>query len=79
LVGHNLHCWFAPEVVKIGDRFQEYRIEELIRLFDKVVIVLSAASVQSRWVEREVNVAPEREDRENRTLLFRARIADRPV
>jgi hypothetical protein len=61
-----LRCWFAPEDLKIGDRFQE-RIEDSIRHFDKVMIVLSAASVRSRWVEREVNAAPEREDRENRT------------
>jgi hypothetical protein len=33
------------------------------------MIVLSAASVQSRWVEREINAAREREDRENRTVF----------
>jgi hypothetical protein len=72
---NNLRCWFAPEDLKVGDRFQE-RVEESIRLFDKVMIVLSEASVQSRWVEREVNVAREREDRENRTVLFPIRIDD---
>ena len=61
--------------MKIGDRFQE-QIEESIRLFDKVMIVLSDASVQSRWVEREVNAAREREDREKRTVLFPIRIDD---
>jgi hypothetical protein len=71
----NLRCWFAPEDLKIGDRFQE-RIEESIRLFDKSMIVLSEASVQSRWVERKVNAAREREDRENRTVLFPIRIDD---
>jgi hypothetical protein len=45
-------------------------------MFDKVMIVLSEASVQSRWVEREVNAAREREDRENRTVLFPVRIDD---
>jgi len=65
----NLHCWFAPEDLKIGDRFQE-TIEESIRIFDKVIIVLSEASAQSRWVEREVNAAYERENRENRSVLF---------
>jgi uncharacterized protein YjbI with pentapeptide repeats len=70
-----LRCWFAPEDLKIGDRFQE-RIEESLRVFDKVMIVLSEASVQSRWVEREVNAAREREDRENRTVLFPIRIDD---
>jgi uncharacterized protein YjbI with pentapeptide repeats len=71
----NLRCWFAPEDLKIGDRFQD-RIEESIYLFDKVMIVLSEASVQSRWVEREVNAAREREDRENRLVLFPIRIDD---
>jgi uncharacterized protein YjbI with pentapeptide repeats len=75
LQSKGVRCWFAPEDLKIGDRFQE-RIEESIRLFDKVMIVLSEASVQSRWVEREVNAAREREDRENRTVLFPIRIDD---
>ncbi len=30
--------------------------------------------MKSRWVEREVNAAREREDRENRTVLFPIRI-----
>lgn len=71
----NLRCWFAPEDLKIGDPFQE-RIEESIRLFDKVMIILSGAFVQSRWVEREVNAACEREDRENRTVRFPVRVDD---
>jgi hypothetical protein len=65
----NVRCWFAPEDLKIGDAFQE-RIEDSIRAFDKVMIVLSDASVHSRWVEREVNAAREREDREKRAVLF---------
>jgi hypothetical protein len=71
----NLRCWFAPEDLKIGERFRE-RIQESIRVFDKVMIVLSEASVHSRWVEREVNAAREREERENRTVLFPIRIDD---
>ena len=65
----------APEDLKIWDRFQE-RIEESIRLYDKVMIVMSEASVQSRWVEREVNAAREREESENRLVLFPIRIDD---
>ena len=73
LLAKGLRCWFAPEDLKTGDRFQE-RIEESIRVFDKVMIVLSESSVQSPWVEREVNAAREREDRENGTVLFPIRI-----
>jgi TIR domain len=73
LQNKGVRCWFAPEDLKIGDRFQE-RIEETIRVFDKVMIILSESSVQSRWVEREVNAAREREDRDGRTVLFPVRI-----
>ena len=73
LQAKGVRCWFAPEDLKIGDRFQE-SIEESIRVFDKVMIVLSDASVKSRWVEREVNAALEREDRETGTVLFPIRI-----
>ena len=75
LQARHLRVWFAPEDLKIGDRFQE-RIEESIRLYDKVMIVLSEASVQSRWVEREVNAAFEREERDKRLVLFPIRIDD---
>jgi len=73
--GKHLRCWFAAEDLKIGDRFQE-RIEESIHVYDKVMIVLSEASVQSPWVEREVNAAREREDREDHTVLFPIRLDD---
>jgi hypothetical protein len=42
----------------------------------KRLIVLSEYSVASRWVEREVNAARERGDRENRAVLFPIRIDD---
>jgi hypothetical protein len=75
LVDRNLRCWFAPKDLKPGEFFQE-RIEESIRDFDKLMIVLSEASVHSRWVEREVNAALEREDREKHPILFPIRIDD---
>jgi|ERR1039457_974131 hypothetical protein len=75
LLAEGVRCWFAPEDLKIGDRFEE-SIEESIRSYDKVMIVLSEASVKSRPVEREVNAAREREDRENRLILFPVRIDD---
>ena len=71
----NLRCWFAPEDLKIGDHFQD-RIEASIKIFDKLIIVLSKHSVQSPWVEREVNAALERERRENRSVLFPISIDD---
>jgi uncharacterized protein YjbI with pentapeptide repeats len=68
-----VRCWFAPENLKIGDRFQE-RIEESIRLYDKLLVVLSESSVNSAWVEREVQAAFEKEQRQGSTVLFPVRL-----
>ncbi|MBZ5619509.1 MAG: toll/interleukin-1 receptor domain-containing protein [Acidobacteriia bacterium] len=70
-----VRCWFAPEDIKIGDRFRQ-RIDDAIRLHDKLLIVLSENSVQSAWVREEVESCLEREQRENRTVLFPIRLDD---
>lgn len=75
LQARGVRCWFAQEDLKTGDRFQE-QIDQSIRLFDKAIVILSAESVQSRWVEHEVNAALERESRETRSVLFPIRIDD---
>ncbi len=73
LQNKGVRCWYAPEDLKIGDKFHE-RIEESIRIHDKLLIVLSEASVNSTWVEREVQAAREREDRSGKLVLFPIRI-----
>jgi hypothetical protein len=55
-----IRCWYAPEDLKIGDKFR-VRIEESIRIYDKVMIVLSEDSIRSAWVEDEVETALENE------------------
>jgi hypothetical protein len=69
LLGKNIRTWFAPEDLKIGDRFRS-RIDESIRIHDKLVIILSANSVNSDWVETEVASALEREQKEGKDVLF---------
>lgn len=69
LQARGIRTWFAPEDLKIGDRFQ-VRIDESIRVHDKLVLVLSANSVASDWVEMEVEAALERERRDKRSVLF---------
>jgi hypothetical protein len=68
-----VRCWFAPEDLKIGDRFRD-RINESIRLHDKLLLILSEHSVSSPWVSDEVEAAIEREHREGRTVLFPIKI-----
>ncbi|GHO93037.1 hypothetical protein KSF_030850 [Reticulibacter mediterranei] len=64
-----VRCWFAPENLKIGDKFRS-RIDESIRMHDKLLLVLSEHSVKSDWVETEVETAFEKEYRTNRLALF---------
>ncbi len=69
LQNNNVRCWLATEDMKIGDRFRA-RIEESIRLHDKLLLILSETSVNSPWVESEVESAMERERKEGKTILF---------
>lgn len=64
-----IRCWFAPENLKIGDKFW-HRIDELIRQHDKLLVVLSEHSVISTWVEREVMAALEKEQQQKALVLF---------
>ena len=56
----HVRCWFAPEDLKIGEKFRP-RIDEAIRWYDKLLLVLSENSVNSPWVEKEVETAFEKE------------------
>ena len=73
LQDRGVRCWFAPADLRIGDRFRD-RIDESIHLHDKLLLILSDSSVSSPWVRDEVEAAFEREQRENRTVLFPIRI-----
>jgi hypothetical protein len=72
----DVRCWFAPEDLKIGDKFRD-EIESAIRVHDKLLLVLSEHSVQSEWVATEVEGAFEREQRDRgRLVLFPVRLDD---
>src|SRR6266404_5345311 len=75
LQANAVRCWYAPEDLKIGDKFRQ-RIDEAIRIYDKLLVILSEDSISSAWVEEEVESALEREHRENRLVLFPVRIDD---
>jgi uncharacterized protein YjbI with pentapeptide repeats len=72
LQDQGVRCWFAPEDMKIGDRLR-LRIDETIRTYDKLLLVLSEHSVASQWVEQEVETALAKE-RQGRTVLFPVRL-----
>ncbi len=73
LQSNGVRCWFALEDLKVGDKIRP-RIDESIRLYDKLLLVLSAHSVASQWVEQEVETALAEERKENRTVLLPIRL-----
>ena len=76
LQANGVRCWFALEDLKIGDPFRQ-RIDESIKLHDKLLLILSENSINSPWVASEVEAAFEREHRENnRLVLFPVRLDD---
>lgn len=54
-----VRCWFAPEDLKIGDKFR-MRIDESIRIHDKLMVILSENSICSPWVKNELEAALEK-------------------
>jgi DNA-binding response OmpR family regulator len=73
LLAQGVRCWFAPEDLKIGDRFHA-RINEAIHVQDKLLLLFSESAIQSDWVEIEVRAALEKERRQHRDVLFPVRL-----
>src|SRR5438876_402495 len=69
LQAKGVRCWYAPEDLRIGEQFW-HRIDESVRLHDKLLVVLSQHSVNSKWVEREVMAALEKEQQQHKWVLF---------
>jgi TIR domain len=70
-----VRCWLAPEDMKIGAKIRD-TIDNAIRLRDKVLLVLSDASLVSDWVEDEVDKAFEEERQRGGVVLFPVRVDD---
>ena len=73
LHSNNVRCWFAPEDLKIGDKFR-HRIDSSIRMYDKLLLVLSEASLASTWVGYEVEKALDKEPEGIPNVLFPIRL-----
>jgi hypothetical protein len=75
LQNKGVRCWFAPEDMKIGDKIRD-RIDQSIKHHDKLLLVLSEHSINSGWVEDEVESAYEQERIRGKTVLFPIRLDD---
>jgi TIR domain/Pentapeptide repeats (8 copies) len=68
-----LRVWFAAEDMKGGDKLRD-QIDRAIQVHDRLLLVLSENSLQSKWVELEIRRARKVELRENRRKLFPIRL-----
>jgi uncharacterized protein YjbI with pentapeptide repeats len=69
LQNKGVRCWFAPEDIKGGRKLHE-QIPEAIRLYDKLLLVLSENSMNSEWVKTEIYHARQDEIRTGKRKLF---------
>lgn len=66
-------CWFAPHDMKIGACIRP-ALDQAIHQREKLLLLLSQNSINSAWVEDEVEAALERERGEHREILFPIRL-----
>jgi uncharacterized protein YjbI with pentapeptide repeats len=66
-----LRAWSAP--ADLPDKFHA-SIDEARRRCEKLVVVLSEHSIDSEWVEQQVETAFEKEGQDDRTVLFPIRL-----
>jgi uncharacterized protein YjbI with pentapeptide repeats len=64
-----LRVWFDEVDMQSGKKLHE-QIDEAIRIHDKLLIVLSADSMNSEWVKTELRKAFKQERREGKRKLF---------
>jgi hypothetical protein len=53
LQAKGVRCWFAPHDVQGGRKLHE-QIDEAIRVYDKLLLILSDHSMNSNWVKTEI-------------------------
>lgn len=75
LQAKGVRCWYAPHDMRVGDEIRS-RIDESIRLHDKLLLVLSEHSIASRWVQKEVETAFEQEQQRSKLVLFPIKLDD---
>jgi TIR domain/Pentapeptide repeats (8 copies) len=69
LQNKGVRCWFAPRDMRSIKRIHE-QIDEAIRVYDRLLLVLSESSMQSNWVEREILGAFRKQREQKKHVLF---------
>ncbi len=69
LQARGVRCWFAHRDIQGGRKVHE-QIDQAIRIYDKLLLILSEASMNSNWVRTEIANARARETQQNQQMLF---------
>ena len=64
-----ISCWMDAKDLKIGDKIVDH-VERAIQSQDRVLLVLSRASIESPWLRYEYRHALKLEEERHRTVLF---------
>jgi hypothetical protein len=75
LQNKGVRCWFAPHDLPIGAKTWD-AIDQAIKIRDKLLLILSKNSIDSEWVEDEVQKAFAEERDRKELMLFPVRIDD---
>ena len=73
LQGQGIRCWFAPEDIQGGKKTHE-QIDQAIRKYDRLLLILSEHSMNSEWVEFEIRKARKLEVQKKKRVLFPIRL-----
>ena len=75
LQNKGVRCWFAPHQMQGGKKIHE-QIDEAIRVYDRLLLILSPHSMSSRWVKTEIANARKKELTQGLQMLFPVRLVD---
>ncbi len=70
-----VRCWFAPEDVRGGMKLY-HQIDSAIRVHDKLLLILSPNSMNSKWVVTELKRTLKAEGQQNKRKLFPLGLVD---
>lgn len=69
LQARGVRCWFAPHDMSPGKKIHE-QIDEAIRVYDRLLLILSNESMSSSWVKTEIAKARNKEVASRSRVLF---------
>ena len=75
LQAKGIRCWYSPHDISGGKKVHE-QLEHAIRIYDKLLLVLSEDSMNSEWVKTEIADARQKEIDTGEKVLFPIGLVD---